>query len=204
MSEITLYGHPRSGNCYKAALMLALTGTEHDFRLVDLPGGETRGEAFRALNPFARVPVLVHGDLAIRQSNTILLHLAAHTKQLGAGSDAAKRLRISEWLFFEQDLMFTAIGRRRFLIRVVQGDPAVITFLGTLGEGALDTLEAALAAEPWLAGDAPTIADVSVYGYARLAEEADYDLAARPALRAWRERMEALPGWAAPADLMPA
>ena len=43
----------------------------------------------------------------------------------------------------------------------------------------------------------------STYGYARLAEEADYDMASRPAVRAWRERVEALPGWAAPATLLP-
>lgn len=201
--DIIFYGHPRSGNAYKPALMLALTGTAHTFRLVDLPGGETRGAEYRALNPFGKVPMLVHGDLTIRQSNTILLHLAAHTKRFGAGADVARRLRISEWLFFEQDMMFTFIGRRRFLKKVVQGDPKVIEWLGVMGEGALDTLETVLGSDPWLAGDEATIADVAVYGYARLAEEAGYDLTARPRLRAWRERMEALPGWATPADLMP-
>ncbi len=202
--DITFYGHPRSGNAYKPALMLALTATPHTFRLVDLPGGETRGAQYRALNPFGKVPMLEHGGLRIRQSNSILLHLAAHTGRFGSGGDAVKRLRISEWLFFEQDLMLAGVGRRRFLRKVVQGDPKVIEFLGVLGEGALDTLETVLGAEPWLAGDEPTIADISVYGYARLAEEAGFDLAARPGVRAWRERVEALPGWAAPADLMPA
>jgi glutathione S-transferase len=201
--EITLYGHPRSGNAYKPALMLALTNTPWIFKAVDLPGRETRGDAYRKLNPFARVPMLEHGDLRICQSNTILLHLAAHTKQFGAGPDVARRLRISEWLFFEQDQVLTCIGRRRFLLHVATGDPAVIAFLGSMGEDALDTLESALESSPWLAGEAPSIADISVYGYARLAEEADYDLSRRPALRAWRERMEALPGWADPATLLP-
>ena len=199
---ITLYGHVRSGNVYKAALMLALTGTTYTFREVDLPGGETRGDAWRARNPFGRVPMLVHGDVVIRQSNTILLHLAAHTKRFGAGPDAGKRLRISEWLFWEQDQMFTFVGRRRFLIKVASGDPAVIAFLGTHGEQALDTLEAVLAREPFLAGADPTIADVSVYAYARLAEEADYDLSARPAICAWRARIEALPAWGTPQALI--
>lgn len=199
---ITLYGHPRSGNVYKVALMLALTGTQYTFHLVDLPGRETRGEAWRGQNGFGTLPLLVHGDLRIRQSNTILLHLAAHTKQFGAGADPVRRLRISEWLFFEQDQVFTTIGRRRFLIRVDGEHPEVIAFLGTMGENALDIMEAALTEEPWLAGSSPTIADISVYSYARLAEEAGYDLSARPALRAWRERMQALPGWGTPEQLM--
>ena len=202
-SDITLYGHPRSGNAYKPALMLALTGTPWIFQPVDLPGRETRGEAYRALNPFARVPMLVHGDLRIRQSNTCLLHLAAHTKRFGAGPDTARRLRISEWLFFEQDQVFTFIGRRRFLIHVAKGDPAVIAWMGTMGEDTLDTLEDALQADPWLAGAEPSIADIAVYGYARLAEEADFDMERRAAVRDWRARMEALPGWAPPAELMP-
>ena len=199
---ITLYGHPRSGNVYKVALMLALTGTPYTFRLVDLPGRETRGDAWRGQNGFGTLPLLVHGELRIRQSNTILLHLAAHTKQFGAGTDPVRRLRISEWLFFEQDQVFTTIGRRRFLLRAGDGQPEVIAFLGTMGENALDILETSLSDEPWLAGDAPTIADISVYAYARLAEEAGFDLSERPALRAWRERLQALPGWGTPEHLM--
>ena len=39
MADYTLYGHPRSGNAYKTALMLALTGTAYDFELVDIAGG---------------------------------------------------------------------------------------------------------------------------------------------------------------------
>ena len=201
--SMTLYGHVRSGNVYKAALMLALTDTPYTFRRVDLPAGETRGDDYRALNAFARVPMLVHGDLTIRQSNTILLHLAAHTKRFGAGPDPVRRLRISEWLFFEQDLVFTGIGRRRFLIHVAKGDPKVIEFLGVLGEGALDTLETALGGDPFLAGGEASIADVAVFAYARLAEEAGFDLSGRPNVRAWRGRMEALPGYAPPAELIP-
>ena len=46
-------------------------------------------------------------------------------------------------------------------------------------------------------------ADITCYCYARLAEEGGFDMAGRPATSAWRARMEALPGWAPPADLMP-
>ena len=200
--EFTLYGHPRSGNVYKAALMLALTGTPFTMEIVDLPGGEQRGEAYRAKNPFGKVPMLVHGNTVVRQSNSILLYLAAHSGTLGSGGDAAMRLRISEWMFFEQDLLFPGIGRRRFQIKVADGPPEVIAFLGTLGNAALDTMEAALGRSTWLAGDDPTIADVCLYAYARLAEEADYDLSGRPNVRAWRKRVESLPGWGPPEALV--
>ena len=44
-ASLRLYGHQRSGNCYTAALMLALTETEHEFIRVDLPAGESIASA---------------------------------------------------------------------------------------------------------------------------------------------------------------
>ncbi len=201
-NTIVLYGHPRSGNVYKPALMLALTDTAFQFKLVDLPGGEQRGDEFKSLNPFAKVPVLTDGDLVIRQSNSILLHLAAKTGKFGS-SGLEHRIKISEWLFWEQDLMFTGVGRTRFLSKAMKVDPIITDFLRTLGTSAIATLDATLADSPWLCGDAPTIADISIYCYARLAEQADIDLGQRPHLLAWRERMEALPGWALPETILP-
>jgi len=200
--EIILYGHARSGNVYKTALMLALTKTPFTFHAIDLPGGEQKSDAYLAVNPPGKVPSLRHGDLVIRQSNTILLYLASLTKQFGA-DDQTHRLRISEWLFWEQDQMFWGIGRTRFLSKFAKGDPAVVEFLRGIGSNALDALEQQLQATRFLAGDTPTIADVAVYAYARLAEEAGLTLDSRPQTAAWRGRMEDLPGWGTPQALLP-
>ena len=43
-----LYGHVRSGNAYKPALMLALTRTPFEFVEVDLPSGQQTGADYRA------------------------------------------------------------------------------------------------------------------------------------------------------------
>ena len=199
--EYVLYGHVRSGNAYKAALMLALTQTPFRLERIDLPGGEQRGEAYLARNHFGKVPMLMHGELAIRQSNTILLYLASQTGKFGA-RDQAQRLRTSEWLFWEQDQMFPGIGRTRFFTKVVEGEPAVVAYFRGLGETALTTLERQLERTAYLAGDEPTIADVAVYAYARLAEEAGFDMSARARTVAWRRSMEGLPGYKTPAELL--
>jgi glutathione S-transferase len=47
MAEYKLYAFGESGNSYKAALMLALTGTDWELVPVDYFNGETRGAAFR-------------------------------------------------------------------------------------------------------------------------------------------------------------
>jgi glutathione S-transferase len=197
----TLYGHVRSGNVYKPALMMALTQTPFHFHQVDLPNGEQRGDEYLAMNPFGKVPALAHGSLIIRQSNTALLYLASHTGQFGA-RDQEHRLRVSEWLFWEQDQMFPGVGRTRFFTKVVEGDPAVVAHFRGVGEAALGRLEEQLGESAYLAGDSATIADVSIYAYARLAEDAGFDMAERPRVVAWRESMEALPGYQEPAALL--
>ena len=200
-AQYVLHGHLRSGNAYKPALMFALTHTLFQFIEVDLPGGEQRDGKYRRQNLFGKVPMLTHGETTIRQSGSILLYLAARSGQFGS-SGPAHRLRISEWLFWEQEQLFVGVGRSRFFREVVQGEPALLTWLAEVGNGALDTLEVQLDQTDYLTGAEPTIADIASYCYARLAEEGGFDMSARPATVAWRDRMEGLPGWAPPADLL--
>ena len=201
-NDFTLYGHPRSGNCYKPALMLALTNTPFKFRWTDLPGREQRTDEFRKKNPWGKLPVLEHGDLTIRQSNTMLLHLAAQTRQFNA-ADARERLRVSEWLFWEQDQFLLGVGYTRAFSTFAPQPEPVVDFCRGVGEIALDSMQPQLDKTEFLAGSNPSIADIAVYAYARVAEAGGFDVAARPAVQRWRDAIEALPGWATPENLMP-
>ena len=145
--------------------------------------------------------MLTHGDIAIRQSGTILLYLASQTGRFGS-SGPTSRLQISEWMFFEQERLFVGVGRSRFHRKVAPADPAVLDWLALVGNDALNTLEAQLGQTDYLTGAEPTIADIACYCYARLAEEGEFDMSTRAATVAWRQRMEALPGWAPPASLL--
>jgi glutathione S-transferase len=60
---------------------------------------------------------------------------------------------------------------------------------------ALATLERRLDGREWVALDAPTIADLALFGYTHVAEDAGLDLAAHPAICAWLDRVRALPGY---------
>ena len=55
----------------------------------------------------------------------------------------------------------------------------------------------------WLVGEGLTIADIDLYGVVYYAPDGGYDLSAYPHVAAWKARIEALPGYAAPQDLMP-
>ncbi|MDP2763335.1 MAG: glutathione binding-like protein, partial [Brevundimonas sp.] len=58
------------------------------------------------------------------------------------------------------------------------------------GHAALARMETALAAADWLVGNGPTLADLALVAYTRVAHEGDFDLAAYPAVRAWVARVE--------------
>jgi glutathione S-transferase len=85
------------------------------------------------------------------------------------------------------------------------GDSAVMAFMKGRFDGALAIVNKRLEKTPYLLGERPTIADVSLTGYLYYpAEEFGFDIGKDyPAIGAWRERMKALPGWKHPYDLMP-
>lgn len=191
-----LYGTCGSGNCWKAEQILRLTG--HAFEWVETgfgPGG-TRSPEFLAMNPMGKVPVVVlHDGTALRESNALLLHFAEGTPWLPPPGLA--RTRVHEWLFFEQYSHEPAIAVARFLIawkREAHLHEAKFAECAAKGAAALHVMERHLAGAPWLAGEGPTIADLALFAYTHRAEEAGFDLAGWPAVRAWVERVAVLPG----------
>ena len=202
---MTLYCFGESGNAYKAALMLAVTGLLWTPRFVDFFNGETRTPAYRALNAMGEVPLLVDGDVTLGQSGAILLHLAAKTGRFG-GATTALQSDILRWILFDNHKVSGMAGIVRFQMNFLPPDrrnPDVIAFLSARLTGALTVLESHLAQTEWLAGDSPTVADFSNCGYLYYPEQFGFDRAAWPAIDRWLTRIAALPGWAHPYDLMP-
>ena len=66
------------------------------------------------------------------------------------------------------------------------------------GYRALGVMEWHLVERDYFVGDSPTVADVALYAYPRLCPEGGYDLEDFPAVRAWLERIAALPGYVPP------
>lgn len=195
--SVTLYDYAASANCLKVRLLIGLLGLPHERVDVDIFAGDTLTDAYAVLNPLRETPVLVTADgEAVAQSNAILWLLAEGTPYLP--DDAVGRARVLQWMFLEQERVMPGIGGPRFRLvtgRATADDPGIAARL-ELGRETLALLDAHLATRGWLVGDAPTIADLSVYAYAHLAEEAGIALEPYPAFRAWVDRVEALPGFA--------
>ena len=80
-----------------------------------------------------------------------------------------------------------------------------MAFLKGRIDGSLAILDKRLAKAPFVLGDRPTIADISLCAYLYYpAEEFGFDIAAaHKNIAAWLDRIKSLPGWAHPYDLMP-
>ncbi len=199
----TLYGSFLSAPTYKVALMLTLCGQAYDYRHVDLAKGEHKTPDFLQLNRYGQVPVLRHGALTLCQSNTILEYLAEGPGSKFAGSGPTERQRIREWMMWETDRLYPGINRTRFFERFAKPDPAVTDFMRKVGEQALGVLDGLLDGKRFLVGERPTIADLCVFGCLAHMAEARFDIGHWPAVKAWWERVTALPGFLLPYDLLP-
>ena len=207
MAEYELYCFAQSGNAYRAALMLNLVGADWKPIYVDFfKGGETRTPQYRAdVNEMGEVPVLAHGARKLSQSGVILTYLAEHSKKF-LPRDDDERLEALRWIIFDNQKVNGFLGPYRFLKNFAPApSPAGEAFLLNRLGISLPIVDKRLAKSPYLLGERPTIADVSLAGYLYYpAEEFGFDIAKdHPHIGAWMERIKALPGWKHPYELMP-
>jgi glutathione S-transferase len=191
-----LYDAPVSGNCLKVRILTGLLGIDHERVTVDIFAGEGRTPEHLARNPAGRTPVWVTAaGEAVPESGAILLLLARGTPLLP--DDPVGQARVLAWMFFEQNLLEPNIGGARFwrMIGRDQRRPEAWEHLRRSGLAALEVLERRLDGGPvFLAGDAFTLADLANYAYTHVAPAAGIGLEDLPAVRAWIERVEAVPG----------
>ena len=203
MTVPVLYCNRESGHSYKIALALRLMAVPFEQRAVDLNvPREQRSEDFRTASLFGEVPVLVDEDgLAVCQSNVILDHVARRYGKLD-GRTPAQRTRVREWLAWEANRIAMSLPHLRFSRRFTPAGEALEAYWAGRMNADLDRLDRALDESVFLAGDAPTIADMSCCGYLFWADQAEVDLARWPRVTAWLDRIRSLPRFKAPYDLL--
>jgi len=187
---LTVYGDIRSGNCLKVKWLLDWLGRDYRWVETDVTAGATRTADFLNRNPAGQVPAVVLEDgRALAQSNAIIGYLAEGTALVPA--DPYDRARMYEWLFWEQysHEPYIAVARFQRLLGGKRADE-VEPRLMERGHAALARMEGALTRADWLVGDKPTLADLALVAYTRVAHEGDFDLSAYPAVRGWIGRVE--------------
>jgi len=210
MPDYQLYCFAQSGNAYRAALMLNLIGADWQPVWYDFFGtAPQRTPEFReTINEMGEAPVLVDNKRSQKfsQSGVILTYLSRLSgKFRPQGED--EELEALRWIIFDNQKVNGFLGPFRFQKNFAPkpGDPAVMEFLKGRAQAALAIVNKRLTGRLFLVSDRPTIADISMTGYLYYpAEEFGFDIAKDyPAISVWLKRVQALPGWKHPYDLMP-
>ncbi len=196
--KLVLHEYAASGNCYKVRLTAAHAGVELERREYDIMNGETRTPEFLAkVNANGRIPVLQIGDRFIPESNAACFYLGRGSSLMpGDRFDQADMLR---WMFFEQYNHEPNIATLRFwkdwvgFDRLTEVQRLQIPLKRQAGSAALKLMDEHLTSREWLVGDAISVADICLFAYTHVADEADFDLQLYPAVVAWMERIMSHP-----------
>jgi len=203
MSErLILHEYAASGNCYKVRLTAALAGVAIERREYDIMKGETRTPEFLAeVNANGRIPVLQVGDRFIPESNAASYYVAEGSALIP--SDAIDRADMLHWMFWEQYNHEPNIATLRFWMRSIgldqlhDGQRQQIAGKRLAGNAALKLMDDHLKARDWLASDRISLADICLFAYTHVADEADFDLELYPNVIRWMEGIMTLPGFIA-------
>jgi len=198
MSGLILHEDARSGNCYKIRLTAAHLGLKLERRNYDIMKGETRTpEYLRDVNANGRIPVLEDGGRFLPESNAICFYLANGSELIPDGHfDQADMLR---WMFWEQYNHEPNVATLRFWKHFVGiealSDAQRIQMTGKreAGLAALDLMDKYLVERKWFVADRFSLADICLFAYTHVADEADFDLEAYPAIIHWMERIMLMP-----------
>ena len=207
MAEFRLHCFAQSGNAYKAALMLALSGADWEPVFIDFFNGETRKPEWRtSLNEMGEAPVLEHGGKRLTQSGVILTYLARRLGKFGPENED-EELEILRWILFDNHKFTSYLATYRFQYALMPQtpNPDVLKFLRGRIDSAMAIVELRLGSQPFVALSRPTVADFSCAGYAFYPpEELGYDFkTSHPNIHAWTQRIKAMAGWKGPYELMP-
>jgi glutathione S-transferase len=190
---IKLYDFPLSGHGHRARLMLSLLGLENENINVDLRTGAQKNDDFLRLNAFGQVPVLVDGDLVIRDSAAIIAYLANRYGPAWYPQDAESVAHIQEWLATANKEIVAGPGAARLITVFGAGFDKAETLAKS--HAVLKLIEEHLVDREWLAIATPSIADVAAYAYIAHAPEGHVSLDSYHNIRAWLKRVEELPGF---------
>lgn len=202
---IQLHCFGESGHSYKAALALELGPLDWEPIHVDFFNGASRSPEYReTVNEMGEAPVLVDGDLKLSQSGVIQSYLSEKTGQFG-GETAEEKREILRWVLWDNHKLSSNTGTLRFMMNFLapkHRSDDVIAFLTGRQKAALQVLESHLTQRDWIVGRSVTNADLTCCGYLFYNEEFGFSRSDWPAIDSWLRRIQDLPGWKHPYDLM--
>jgi glutathione S-transferase len=200
-----LHCHPISTTSRPSMLFAAESGIPLEIEVVDLFTGAHTKPDYARLNPNHLVPVLEDGDFRLTESSSILKYLAETSGSPAYPTELRARARVNERMDWTNtqlsiDLCYGFVypqifdahrrpGEEAQHATLERGRERARTWLGVLDRHVLG------ADQPYLCGEAITIADFHASSFIGLAALTVTDLAEFPSVGRWLERMKALKSW---------
>jgi GST-like protein len=183
-------------NPMKVALCLEEMGLPYDTVLVDGRRGEQFAPDFLAVNPNGKLPAIVDGGTRVFDSNAILLYLAEKTGRFLPEAGAQARADLLSWLMFVASGVGPYSGQAvHFKHNVPTGNEYGTSRYVFEVRRHYRILDERLAAHRYILGDAYTIVDMALWGWARVLPRifGDEPLAAFPNVKRLMAEIDARP-----------
>jgi GSH-dependent disulfide-bond oxidoreductase len=187
-------------NSLKVPLALEEMGLDYSLHSINIRQGGQKTPDFIALNPNAKIPVLVDseaegGPLTLSESGAILVYLAEKTGKL-LPSSGHGRARVFEQLFFHASGVGPAFGNSGFFQKFApEPIPLAIDRFKTEGRRTSALLDDILSRQAFVAGDELSIADIAHFGWMWRRSFAGIETDDLLNLNRWYEAMEARPAF---------
>ena len=158
MADLTFYTNPMSrGRTIR--WMLEELGQPYETRILDY-GTTMKAPDYLAINPMGKVPAIVHNGKVVTEVAAIVCYLADAFPEAGIAPDPKDRADYYRWFFFTSGPVEAAFTAKSMGWEVPPERSAMAGF-GSY-DVTMDTLEKAVSASPFVAGDRFTAADLWV------------------------------------------
>lgn len=195
---IKLYACLGSGNCFKPWLALNQLGIPFEMSLIDVLKGEQKSPEYLAISPLGVVPHLVtKSGKNLGESNAMLWYLAEGSRLMPTSRE--ERAEALQWMFFEQSKLEPFISPARFFTTILPDERENrandIADWQASAEAGLFRLDAHLEGRDFMLASGYSVADIAVFGYVHVLEEAGLTQNDYPAIKRWLANVEKTEGF---------
>ena len=156
-------------NPTKVALFLEEAALPYEPIAVDARKGDQHKPEFLAVNPNAKVPAIVDGDVTVFDSNAILLYLAEKTGKFLPPKGDKQRGELLSWLMFVASGIGPYSGQLvHFRTYAPEKNDYAINRYAFEAQRHYGIVDARLGKHKYMVGDTYTIVDMDLWGWARL------------------------------------
>lgn len=189
-----LLGRKTSGNVQKVMWLLEELGIPYEREDYGRQFNNTQTPEYLGMNPNAKVPTLIDGEVVIWESNTILRYLAMQAKSPLYPMDPAKRSQVERWMDW-QLASLNGPYLAMFKDSKLEPDKRSPDFVAQLKDfnAQLSILDKSMAERKFVAGNELTIADICLGPILYRCLRFPVELQALPNLKRWDGVISARP-----------